>query len=99
MKEARALWAGVAMAALAMPGIAAGAGGRIHFVGSIVVPASCQAQVSLRQAGPRADAACHHPAAPAAAPQAPHVSIQPLPRVTAAPPGRPQAYVVTLSYR
>ena len=99
MKEARALWAGMAMAALAVPGIAAGAGGKIHFVGSIVVPASCEARISVRQALPRAAAVCRGNAVPAAGPQEPHISVRRLAPATGAPSRHPQAYVVTLSYR
>ncbi|MBO1114775.1 hypothetical protein [Bordetella petrii] len=101
MKAVRALWVGMLGAAIAMPAIAAG--GKIHFTGSIVVPADCRTDVRVRGRLPTATLDCGGHGSAAAAHTAPAIPVADVAvRPLQARPGRqdgPRRYVIDVTYR
>lgn len=100
MEVMRALWVGMLGAALTTPAWATG--GRIHFVGSIVVPAACTAAVQIRRGAPNVTADCSTPesvSVPSSS-QVPYadVTVRPLQDHSAQASG-PRRYVVDMTYR
>jgi len=100
MKVMRALWVGMLVAAMTTPAWAAT--GRIQFVGSIVVPAACTANIQIRHGAPKATVDCGIPAS-ASAPQSwetpfADVAVRPLQTHTAQAGGL-RRYVIDMTYR
>ncbi|HYG43639.1 MAG TPA: hypothetical protein VEA17_12030 [Bordetella sp.] len=100
MTITRALWVGMLVAAMATPAWASS--GRIQFVGSIVVPAACTADIQIRHGAPNATVDCGIPAS-ASTPQPwntplADVAVRPLQAHTAQAGGL-RRYVIDMTYR
>jgi len=101
MKAVRVLWVGMLGAAIATQAIAAG--GKIHFTGSIVVPANCRTDLQVRGPLPTALLDCDGHGSAAAARPAPaipvaDVAVRPL-QAQPGPQDGPRRFVIDVTYR